>query len=96
MDTTPRSITRLNRAGAATAADDLLVTESPVEFRLDDVPLAVLMRTPDGHDAELGLGFAITEGIVLGPHEVAGVVPAGDADDGDHDRENPEDRTALQ
>lgn len=83
MDTTSRSITRLNRDGVPTAADDLLVTEAPVEFRLDGVPLAVLMRTPDGYDSELGLGFAITEGIVLGPEEVAGVVPSGEADDGD-------------
>lgn len=63
-------------------SSDLLVTEAPVEFRLHGVPLAVLMRTP-GHDEELGLGFAITEGIVLNPGEVAGVVPASAADDGD-------------
>jgi len=82
VDTTARSITRLARSGAGKTADDLLVTESPVEFRLDGVPLAVLMRTP-GHDEELGLGFAITEGIVLGPDEVAAVEPAGDETDGD-------------
>ena len=67
--------------GHAEVIEDVLVAEAPVEFRLGGVPIAVLMRTP-GHDAELGLGFAITEGIVLGPHEVTGVV-AGEADDGD-------------
>ena len=56
--------------------DDVLVDESPVEFRLAGVPLAVLMRTP-GHDEELGLGFAITEGIVIGPHEVEAVRRTG-------------------
>jgi FdhD protein len=84
MDVTATShdLTRLTRSGDATRSSDLLVTEAPVEFRLGGVPLAVLMRTP-GHDEELGLGFAITEGIVLNPDEVAGVVPAGDPDDGD-------------
>lgn len=80
--TTPHRLTRLSRSGETAVASDMLVTESPVEFRLSGVPLAVLMRTP-GHDQELGLGFAITEGIVLDPGEVADVVPAGEPDDGD-------------
>ena len=58
--------------------DDVLVDESPVEFRLAGVPLAVLMRTP-GHDRELAIGFAITEGIVIGPREVADVQHTGAA-----------------
>lgn len=80
--TTQVRLTRLKRGGDAVEVADTLVTESPVEFRLEGVPLAVLMRTP-GNDAELGLGFAITEGIVLEPAEVDGVVPSGDPDDGD-------------
>lgn len=80
--TTPYELTRVTRSGETDRRDDLLVTEAPVEFRLDGVPLAVLMRTP-GHDAELGLGFAITEGIVLNPGEMADVVPAVGNDDGD-------------
>jgi FdhD protein len=58
--------------GIASAVEDELVAESPVEFRLHDVPIAVLMRTP-GDDEVLGLGFALTEGIVLGPHEVVAI-----------------------
>lgn len=61
---------------------DVVVAEAPVEFRLGDVPIAVLMRTP-GHDAELGMGFAITEGIVLGPDEIAGVDRISGDDQGD-------------
>jgi len=80
--TTSHELTRLAATGEVTRERDLLVTEAPVEFRLDGVPLAVLMRTP-GHDAELGLGFAITEGIVLGPDEVVAVRPQAGLDAGD-------------
>ena len=52
--------------------DDDLVVEEPVEIRLEDTPLAVVMRTP-GEGEDLALGFAITEGIVDGPHQVADV-----------------------
>jgi FdhD protein len=57
--------------------DDQLVVEEPVEIRLEGTPLAVVMRTP-GHDAELVLGFAITEGIILGPSEVADIEDIGE------------------
>jgi FdhD protein len=69
--TTPRRITRTTAHGSEIEADQL-VTEAPLEMRLGETPLAVLMRTP-GDDAELLLGFAITEGIVFGPGEVAKV-----------------------
>jgi FdhD protein len=57
--------------------EDHLVVEEPVEIRLDGTPLAVVMRTP-GNDAELALGFCITEGIVTGPGEVASVEDLGE------------------
>lgn len=50
-----------------------------MEIRLGGVPLAVLMRTPGG-EADLALGFAITEGIVFSPKEVASVESEGDGD----------------
>ena len=56
--------------------EDRLPAEEPVEFRLGGVPIAVLMRTP-GHDGELARGFALTEGIILRPSELAGVRAAG-------------------
>lgn len=58
---------------------DHVVIEAPMEIRLGKVPLAVLMRTP-GNEEDLILGFAITEGIVIGPSEVAGVRGEGDGD----------------
>ncbi len=71
--------------GVATNVGDDLVSESPVEFRLHDVPIAVLMRTP-GDDEVLGLGFALTEGIVLGPHEVDSIERVEGTAEGDRYR----------
>jgi FdhD protein len=67
----------LRYRGTVEAVDDKVVVEEPIEIRLGDVPLAVVMRTP-GDDAELILGFAITEGIVLGPDDVSGVKDLGE------------------
>ena len=43
-------------------AGDVVAVEEPLELRLDGVPVAVTMRTP-GHDEELALGFAVSEGL---------------------------------
>lgn len=59
-------------AGDSRTVEDVLTTEGPVEFRLGGVPVAVLMRTP-GRDEQLGLGFVISEGIVVGPEEVTAI-----------------------
>jgi len=56
--------------------DDLVVHEAPLEIRIGDVPIAVVMRTP-GDDAELAAGFALTEGILLRPAELVAVEPVG-------------------
>ncbi len=42
---------------------DALVVEEPLEIRLNNIPLAVVMRTP-GHDFDLARGFLLTEGIL--------------------------------
>jgi FdhD protein len=57
--------------------NDLVVVEEPLEIRLGygpehqrrEMALAVTMRTP-GHDAELALGFLLSEGIVKQATEV--------------------------
>ncbi len=72
---TSRRVVRV-RDGVA-AFDDHLVVEEPLEIRLDGSSLAVVMRTP-GHDGELALGFAITEGIVTDPTDIADVEFLGD------------------
>ncbi len=67
----------LRYRGSIESVVDQLVVEEPIEIRLSDVPLAVVMRTP-GDDAELVLGFAITEGIVPGPDAISGVRDLGE------------------
>ena len=79
-DTTPREITRFT-AGQDETRLDALVTEAPLEIRIDGVPIAVVMRTP-GNDEDLVRGFALTEGIVSGPDQIASIaaVPEGPDD----------------
>ena len=42
--------------------DDVVAVEEPLEIRIGGAPVAVTMRTP-GHDEELALGFALSEGL---------------------------------
>ena len=75
----PVTATHVRRyeSGSDSAADDLLVTEEPLEIRLGHGPmedrkefrLSVTMRTP-GHDEELALGFLFTEGLITDPAQV--------------------------
>ena len=44
------------------SADDVVAVEEPLEIRINGSPVAVTMRTP-GHDEELALGFALSEGL---------------------------------
>jgi FdhD protein len=60
------------RAGEREPSTDDVVVEEPLEIRLDGVPVAVTMRTP-GHDAELALGFLVTEGVIRDPGAVTSV-----------------------
>jgi FdhD protein len=41
---------------------DVVAVEEPLEIRIGGVAVAVTMRTP-GHDEELALGFALSEGL---------------------------------
>lgn len=77
MTTRRRSVMRLDPQGTQ-HVEDLLAAEAPLEIRLRGVPIAVLMRTP-GFERELIRGFAITEGLVLSPHEI-GAITSLDSD----------------
>ncbi|HYE57274.1 MAG TPA: formate dehydrogenase accessory sulfurtransferase FdhD, partial [Rhodothermales bacterium] len=68
------------RGAAGHEDDDRLAVEEPLEIRLQFhdgerariQPLSVTMRTP-GHDAELAVGFLVSEGVVRVPGDVADV-----------------------
>ncbi len=59
----PVQIQRVSFSQGSKRVKDLVATEEPLEIRLKDKSLAVMMRTP-GHDEELAAGFLFTEGIV--------------------------------
>ena len=42
--------------------EDVVAVEEPLEIRIGGTPVAVTMRTP-GHDEELAIGFALSEGL---------------------------------
>ncbi len=64
----PAHITRW--AGSrATAADDVVAAEEPLQVVLDGEPFAVVMRTP-GHDLELVMGLLFVEGLVRAVSDV--------------------------
>jgi FdhD protein len=44
------------------ATEDVVAVEEPLEIRIGGTPVAVTMRTP-GHDEELAVGFALSEGL---------------------------------
>ena len=53
---------RVLRIPGGEERDDRVAVEEPLELRIGGVPVAVTMRTP-GHDEELALGFALSEGL---------------------------------
>jgi len=79
--TVQEKVVKVGRTGRETFTDHV-VAEAPFELRLGDTSIAVLMRSP-GHDADLALGFALTEGIVLRPSEIAAIRPLPGDDQGD-------------
>lgn len=89
MPVAPVVIQRVD-SGVSAPAEDLLVTEEPLEIRLGHGPLdarrelrlSVTMRTP-GHDEELALGFLFTEGLIAAPEEVVRVAYCEDVKPGE-------------
>ena len=64
-------VVRWQDEDAASCAEHLTV-EEPFEIRLGHQSLAVIMRTP-GHDAELALGFLLSEGIIQDVQDVLSI-----------------------
>lgn len=76
-----RRVIRVGRQGV-TARPDTLAVEEPLEIRVDGHPLSVTMRTP-GHDFDLAAGFLVSEGVIRGSADLAGMrYCAGAVEDG--------------
>jgi len=66
----------LNKPAAAPETDDVAV-EEPLEIRVADRSVAVIMRTP-GHDRELAAGFLLTEGMIRTADDLLDILPCRD------------------
>ncbi|MEU6863312.1 formate dehydrogenase accessory sulfurtransferase FdhD [Streptomyces sp. NPDC046876] len=66
-----RRVVRI-RGGVAGTRPDTLVTEEPLEIRLNGKPLAITMRTP-GDDFALAAGFLVSEGVLGSAADVRAV-----------------------
>lgn len=67
-----RKVVRI-RDGAVSSRPDTLVTEEPLEIRLNGRPLAITMRTP-GDDFALAAGFLVSEGVLANAADLRNVV----------------------
>jgi FdhD protein len=71
------SIQHLAQGQEPVVRQDAVAVEEPLEIRLGDTPVAVVMRTP-GHDMELAVGFLFSEGILNDPDQVLSVAYCSD------------------
>ncbi|MFG2473155.1 formate dehydrogenase accessory sulfurtransferase FdhD [Streptomyces canus] len=67
-----RKVIRI-RDGAISSRPDTLVTEEPLEIRLNGKPLAITMRTP-GDDFALAAGFLVSEGVLTQHSDLQNIV----------------------
>ncbi len=81
MEPTRRHKCHVAESGTVRPAERELLAEEPLLIQLDDQPLVTLMRTP-GSEAELSLGWLLTEGIVASSDEVGAITFCEAAADG--------------
>lgn len=65
--------TRVHRSGHLEQVSDATAREEPLEIRVGDRSVAVVMRTP-GHDRELAAGFLVSEGVVQHSHQLIDII----------------------
>ncbi len=70
------------QACRSSCVEDELVVEEPIEIRVGDQSLIVVMRTP-GHDFELAAGFLYTEGIINSVHDIGTIAYCEDVEQAD-------------
>jgi FdhD protein len=74
-NTEPAVRTHIQRvAGTVLCEEDWIASETPLEIRIGNMPMTVLMRTP-GNDEELVRGFFYSEGIIQSAEEIVSIVP---------------------
>jgi FdhD protein len=61
---------------------DSVAIEEPMELRVGERSVAVLMRTP-GHDRELAAGFLLTEGVIRSADDLLDIVRCREQEGGD-------------
>jgi FdhD protein len=66
------------REGKLSSQNDYLAGEEPLEIRIGEVAINVIMRTP-GHDLELAAGFIFTEGLISHRSQIASLRAEADA-----------------
>lgn len=86
--TSKRQIIRWNQLDAV-SIDDELVVEEPLEIRIGEQSLIVVMRTP-GHDFELAAGFLYTENLINSVNDIQIITYCED----DHDNPTDEDENS--
>lgn len=59
-------------AGQVSEIQDFVAVEEPLEIVVNGRSVSITMRTP-GHDSELAAGFLFTEGLLIGPHQIASI-----------------------
>ena len=75
------AVTRWIQSGAAREEMDQVAVEEPLELRVADRSVAVVMRTP-GHDRELAAGFLLTEGVIRKTEDLLDVLLCREQDGG--------------
>lgn len=64
------------RDGSASAINDDVAVEEPLEIRVEGHTLSIVMRTP-GHDRELAAGYLLAEGIIRSARDLFDVSQCG-------------------
>jgi FdhD protein len=60
---------RKSSSGSVSNVDDFVAIEEPLEIRVEEKNVAIVMRTP-GHDRELAAGFLLSEGVIKSSNDV--------------------------
>src|SRR5438046_475466 len=76
----PAEIIRFAKNGETNSIRDFVASEEPLEIRVENHPISVVMRTP-GNDEELAAGFLFSEGIIRSSPKNIARIPCPGAGD---------------